>query len=1094
MAYKIVNNTDNRVELYFDGKPSSEIRDFLKENHFRWYPPKKCWYSYKSTHNIDVADKALEMVAKQKTSVKTTSTKVVPTSPKVEIKQENSCFDFNEGDSVIFTKNGKLHFGKVFCFLDKSHVGVSYNASYKDGTPEYKADFLDSDKNLIKKTLYKRFDCVPSVDSVVKFEDDNGDILTGVVETISYFGNAYINTFNISKSGEISSCLHCDIDASRILDKLNYASSADVAHLSIGDTIEYFSERDYETRKGTIIEIKNDYSSITVRYIWLSSLGNSFSMTESVDIDGVIKLNGLNKNLSRSDFINEIHQKNIDYNESIKSRIKSKTDSFNDSHAAWSRKPLFRHQLAGSLLADKYNKFAFFYDTGTGKTVMALNIVEKKYAQEKINFLIIAPKSIIKTAWLDDALEFYPGLRLLPLYKGFNNHKKNALYKAWMTGSSSRESSYEKVVVTHSKFLAQALNIKNDYSYNNAEIDQKLNELAQHYIINPEMFIQKPDYYIKKYGITGIIMDESALLKNYNSKTSQVMRKICAPLKYVYLLSGKPAPNNEIEYFSQMKIVAPEIFDFSYDRFVSLFCTTSGFTKYRLNEHNKEIFSEMISAKSLIVSKRDCLDLPDTTDIVRLVELPGEIMDDYNELYYECMVLIKGMDNSTIFYSTQSRMAILMKLRQMASGFFIESNGDRSKNRMIVDIHNQKIKEVKSIIDEIPNEQIIIWCQFQHEIELLEQELSKFATVVTAYGKTKKLEENIEAFKTGRAQYILAHPKTLKYGVTFTNCHYTIYYSFSYSAEDYDQSHDRNYRLGQTEHCTYFYIQSEDTIDEIMHLKVMRKLSNAEFFEQLIKDAAKHGIDYDSLKGKNDEEIKKAIKSTNSIFEVLHEKPINYDISDIPSPAKRKTEHSIVKNVTKLVRVSDGIEPTAAELAKIEREERLGICSTARLENEDFDIKDISSLSNISLYLTEEDIKFMHPDITSDYFYRPTAEEYIEISLINSDDPVRYLKTIENCPSIDILHADMLRKVFEALEYLPKDIADTACLYFGLMDGNPKSYGWICENSGKYYDENLDYTYNISPYSSYAIDKAKNRIAYKDYVFNQYKEFVRRFL
>ena len=1102
MAHKIINDVDNRVEIYFDGKPSNEIRDFLKQNHFRWYPYAKCWYSYKSKHNIDIANKALEMVSQNKSSAITTPVKIV------EPKKEKQVNPFNDGDYVIFSKNGKLHFGRIFSCFSRSLIGIGYNKSYKNGIADYEAEFFDADKTVIQTTTYKRFGYIPPVGSVVKFENDDAEIVIGVVDRFDYLGSAAIKTFELSKSGEISSTLHYHISSERILDRLYYASTSDVVHLSVGEKIEYFSTEDYETRKGTITDIESDYSSITVSYQWVSLLGNSISMTESVEVDGVIKLGNSDRYLNRSDFISETHQKNIEYNETIKTRIKSKTDTFNDSSAAWSKKPLYRHQLAGSLLADKYNKFAFFYDTGTGKTVMALNIVEKKFLQEGINFLIIAPKSIIKTAWVDDALDFYPELRLLPLYKGFDVYKKNALYKAWMNSSSSKEYLYSKIVSAHSKFLSDALNINSYYSFTNNEIDEKLSQMAQHYIINPEMFIKKPEYYIEKYGITGIIMDESALLKNYNSKTSKVMREICAPLKYVYLLSGKPAPNNEIEYFSQMKIVAPELFDFSYDKFLSMFCSSDGATKNRINERNKELFSEMVSAKSLIVSKKDCLDLPDTTDIVRLVELPEEIMDDYNELYYECMVLIKGMDDSTIFYSTQSRMAVLTKLRQMASGFFIESNGSASDNRIIVDIHNEKINEVKSIISEIPDEQVIIWCQFQHEIELLEKELSKISTVVTAYGKTKNLEENIDAFKNSRAQYIIAHPKTLKYGVTFTNCHYTIYYSFSYSAEDYDQSHDRNYRLGQTSPCTYFYIQSENTIDEIMYLKVRKKLSNAEFFEQLVKDAAKHGIDYASLKGKNDEEIKDTIKNTNSVFGALQEK-LSEDSPKTSdnSVSKKKNHHSPVQNITKVVKVSDGIEPSQAALYKIESEEknrkfsRQGVLYNKPWEFKVQHTKDDSIESllkqiprHFTQTLTEEDIQFMDEKIDSSYFSTCFDAEYKEVSLIDHGDPERYIKTIENSPDIELDFCEMLRNVFKVLEYIGKEDADTACLYYGLMDGRSKSYNWLRENCGKYYDEELDYTYNISPYPFSSIEAAKDIISRHSYKFRENEEMIRRLI
>ena len=58
-------------------------------------------------------------------------------------------------------------------------------------------------------------------------------------------------------------------------------------------------------------------------------------------------------------------------------------------------------------------------------------------------------------------------------------------------------------------------------------------------------------------------------------------------------------------------------------------------------------------------------------------------------------------------------------------------------------MHIPKIEELNSVLDQIEEDQVIIWCQFQHEIEMIEKELSKRAYTVTAYGKTKDLEKNM---------------------------------------------------------------------------------------------------------------------------------------------------------------------------------------------------------------------------------------------------------------------------------------------------------------------------------------------------------------
>ena len=476
---------------------------------------------------------------------------------------------------------------------------------------------------------------------------------------------------------------------------------------------------------------------------------------------------------------------------------------------------------------------------------------------------------------------------------------------------------------------------------------------------------------------------------------------------------------------------------------------------------NEELFAEMVSIRSLIVSKKDCLDLPDTVDVIRQIEIPDEIMDDYNKLYRECMTLIKGMDHSRVSYSTQSRFAILMKLRQMASGFFMTGSGNSRESNMIVDIHNAKIEELNNVIDQIQEEQVIIWCQFQHEIELVEQELSKRAYTVTAYGKTKDLEKNIDDFKNGRAQYIVAHPKTLKYGVTFINCKYTIYYSFSYSAEDYDQSHDRNYRLGQKEMCTYIYIQAADTIDEIMYEKVMNKLSNADFFERLIKDAAKHGIDYDSLKQKDDDAIRKALSEDDGEISTIAR-----DITTKVYKKSKKEQYSSSKIFTTFDYL-DRIEgPTNSELQWLERMyigNEKWLYSDQAVYEEWFDDNGIFIEEFFDEGNSTHEYEF---DATRpDYFdFIHAHEAYEEFSKDMSEIDFRLF--LNEQPAEDHWVYQMYRDVYHAMLVMSDSEAEVIIEKYGLEDGRQRSNKTIAEKFREKYYVDHGYTWNTARVSN----------------------------
>lgn len=62
MTYTITNNAQfNSIEISFDGKPSEEVRQALKDLRFRWHGQRRIWYGYTTE---DKARAAIEGKAK----------------------------------------------------------------------------------------------------------------------------------------------------------------------------------------------------------------------------------------------------------------------------------------------------------------------------------------------------------------------------------------------------------------------------------------------------------------------------------------------------------------------------------------------------------------------------------------------------------------------------------------------------------------------------------------------------------------------------------------------------------------------------------------------------------------------------------------------------------------------------------------------------------------------------------------------------------------------------------------------------------------------------------------------------------------------
>lgn len=399
--------------------------------------------------------------------------------------------------------------------------------------------------------------------------------------------------------------------------------------------------------------------------------------------------------------------------------------------------------------------YGIFSDTGTGKTVMGLEI-----AHHFQKTLILCPLSVIETAWIDDCNKFYPNKKII------NCH-----------GTSKRDRR------------------------------NKLNSNADIYIMNYESFkILKNEIRDKNFDC--LIVDESSVMKNMTSQITSDILEMITVIPHRYVLSGCPTPNHNAEIFPQMKLVDNELFGNNYYGFLAKYFTQDMANPHRWfqTNENKNAYYNRLSEKSVFLTKDDCIGLPEKTFEIKRIDMGSE-----QKKYY--LDMIRDIKDNINSWSKFEFTAKLMKLREIISGFVI------NKDEIITDFDTEKDKILQQSIEEIGNKPIIVWCQFIHEIERLAK---KFGGVALT-SKTKNRDDIIRQFKDNKIKLLFTHPQLLGKGLTFVNCNYNIYYSLSFSYEDFKQSQDRIHRIGQVNKCTYIILQMKNTIDEKIYNCLQRK-------------------------------------------------------------------------------------------------------------------------------------------------------------------------------------------------------------------------------------------------------------------------------
>ena len=399
--------------------------------------------------------------------------------------------------------------------------------------------------------------------------------------------------------------------------------------------------------------------------------------------------------------------------------------------------------------------YGVFADTGTGKTIMGLEIA-KNYNKT----LILCPLSVIETAWIDDCKEFYPELSVINCWGNSQKERLNALH--------------EDVSV---------------------------------YVMNYESFkILKREIISMKFDC--MIIDESSVMKNMTSQITNELLEMVDVIPHRFVLSGTPTPNHNSEIFPQMKFVDAEVFGNNYYGFLAKYFSQDMAAPHHWfqTDDNKNAYFNRLNSKSVFLKKEDCVDLPEKVFEIKRFDLGKE-----QKRYYEDMV--QNIRDNINSWSKFEFTAKLMKLREITSGFVI------NKDNTITDFETNKDKILEQSLDEIGEKPVIIWCQFTHEIERLAEKYNGIALT----SKTKNRDDIIRQFKNGQIKRLFTHPKLLGKGLTFVNCTYNIYYSLSFSYEDFKQSQDRIHRIGQTNKCTYIILQGKNTIDEKIYSCLKRK-------------------------------------------------------------------------------------------------------------------------------------------------------------------------------------------------------------------------------------------------------------------------------
>jgi SNF2 family DNA or RNA helicase len=443
---------------------------------------------------------------------------------------------------------------------------------------------------------------------------------------------------------------------------------------------------------------------------------------------------------------------------------------------------LYKHQIAGIERA-KQGNLCLFWDCGTGKSLATIKVIEYWKEQGQVPALVVAPLATLESVWVEDTKKFSI-LSVCNLRALSNGARRMAL----------QSKGTDVFLCNYDLFKSMF---------------QQLSERCFSVLVIDESSKMK----CHTTGVTRSILAMAGI--SYSDRKGGKKYHSDWIIPHRYVLSGTPAPNNELEYWPQTTFITGPgnvIFSDSFFAFRNQYfygksvSRVNPFAKiWRIRDQKS--FLNAMAPVSDVVRKEDALDLPEQVVCIRDVELSDDELGAYHEMEDELVLEFADED-----VAASTVLAEIAKLRQITGGFCYGAEGTHQIGR-------SKIDELVELLGEIGQHQVIIWCNFKAEAKAVSDALGASAVMMTADNR----EDVINKFHDGTIQYLIANPQSAGHGLTFTNCSYAVYFSPTYSYELLKQSMDRIHRIGQKNNCTYYHLIAKGTIDELVYKAVTKK-------------------------------------------------------------------------------------------------------------------------------------------------------------------------------------------------------------------------------------------------------------------------------
>lgn len=456
--------------------------------------------------------------------------------------------------------------------------------------------------------------------------------------------------------------------------------------------------------------------------------------------------------------------------------------------------PLWKHQEQSLKLFEAQPRGYDWSSPGTGKTRVQIERYRRR-KKPRGRWLIICPKTLMESAWLDDIEKYAPELTV-------------ALATAENRESAFRMNTDVVIINTDGiKFF-----------------DDKIKQ----------RYLQTFDH---------VTIDEFTYFKHPTSKRSKVMSKIRKFFKFRYLMSGTPNPISVMELWHPTLILDDgERLGDNYYKLRSVMQEPKqiGPMPEHVEWNDKPGAAQVVDNALADITIRHAFEevmthVPPNHRHTVDFTMSKKSRKVYDTVERDAIAMLEDGRTLTAVHAASLRN----KLLQIASGAVYNDAMDEERGYSIID--TTRYEMIAEMIEE--REHSVVFFNWRHQREVMIELLRKMKISATYIdGSVNKKGERVQIvrdFQAGKYQAVLLHPATGAHGLTLTRGDTTIFSSPFYQADLMEQAIHRIYRGEQNKVTNTMFVRATGTVEELVYEKLFTRAFNMNDLLDLIRDRHK---------------------------------------------------------------------------------------------------------------------------------------------------------------------------------------------------------------------------------------------------------------